>query len=214
MHHTQSPDAYYDRCLPHIQPAGATFFITYRLAGSIPIKLLKQWKEVLDEAKRRGKGKPDALATTYRRQFLLMDRYLDKDANGPYWLSKPFISKEVANSLHHLNEKRYRLWAYCIMPNHVHVLLTHQDTKWPLYKILQSHKSYTAKICNRLLERSGPFWEKEYYDHIVRNPSAFSNILNYILQNPVKAGLTRNWKEWPYTWCCETLLKLNLIFST
>ena len=202
----QEPTISYRRRLPHIQPNGAIFFITYRLAGSIPKKVLIHWKSELEITKNRCQKDKKVLTEGGSRHFLRMNRHLDKNTNGPYWLAKPEIASIVSESIHHLDGTKYKLWAYCIMSNHVHVLFTHQDPQWPLFKIMQSHKSYTAKMCNRALGRSGPFWEEESYDHIVRSPRAFSNILRYILQNPVKAGIVDRWQDWPFSWCDASVL--------
>ncbi|MEI8059975.1 MAG: hypothetical protein WCG67_07450, partial [Ferruginibacter sp.] len=67
-----------------------------------------------------------------------------------------------------------------------------------LYKLMQSHKSFTAKKCNLILQRTGAFWEPESYDHIVR-PGEFDKIVNYILANPVKAGLVKKWEDWQWS---------------
>jgi REP element-mobilizing transposase RayT len=77
------------------------------------------------------------------------------------------------------------------MGNHVHALFLVNDTDTDLYKIMQLHKSFTAKKANIILQREGAFWEPESYDHIVRS-GEFDKIVNYILQNAVKARLVKN----------------------
>jgi REP element-mobilizing transposase RayT len=86
---------------------------------------------------------------------------------------------------------RYRLFAWCVMPNHVHAIMQ-PHREWTLASILHSWKSFTAIKANRLLKRTGPFWQEEYYDHIVRRGEDFTRIIRYVLENPAKAGL-RNW---------------------
>ena len=79
------------------------------------------------------------------------------------------------------------------MPNHVHVVFrpigNHQ-----LAAILHSWKSYTANAANRILKRTGSFWQREYYDHLIRNEEDFLRIVRYVMNNPVKAGL----RDWPW----------------
>lgn len=90
------------------------------------------------------------------------------------------------------------------MPNHVHVLLTPHcakvDEQKALSEITHSLKRYTAREINKLLGKEGALWAKESYDHIVRNETEFSRIVDYIISNPVKAGLVTHWKDWQFTW--------------
>ncbi len=75
-----------------------------------------------------------------------------------------------------------------------------------LYHILQSLKRFTAQECNKKLGRTGKFWQKESYDHYVRNHKELQNIINYTLQNPVKAGLVKEWQDWPFSYVNEAYL--------
>lgn len=98
----------------------------------------------------------------------------------------------VVENLKHFDGQRYDLLAWCVMPNHVHVLATPHDG-WPLEKLLHSWKQFTAKRINALLGRTGTLWQSEYYDHLVRGASDMAHCLKYVLENPIKAGL-QNWK--------------------
>ena len=105
------------------------------------------------------------------------------------------IAAVVADTLRLFDEKKYRLFAWCIMPNHVHVVMrvfpTHE-----LADVLHSWKSYTAKEANRILNKHGAFWQREYYDHLLRDEAEFERALKYVVENPVKAGL----KDWGWLW--------------
>ena len=70
----------------------------------------------------------------------------------------------------------------------------------PLNIIMHSLKSWTANQANGLLGRNGQFWEHESYDHVVRSDEEFHRVVNYVLNNPVKAGLVRDWREWRWSW--------------
>jgi hypothetical protein len=61
-----------------------------------------------------------------------------------------------------------------------------------LATILHAWKSYSAKEANRILQRSGNFWQREYYDHLIRNERELQRCIQYVLNNPKKAGL-KNW---------------------
>jgi REP element-mobilizing transposase RayT len=126
--------------------------------------------------------------------------------NGPYWLGEPPIAELVMHSLHFCATQYFQLWAFCIMSNHVHVLLKHNLDAQPMSKILQSHKGFTGQAANKLLGRTGKFWQRETYDHVVRNPKEFDRIVRYILNNPVKAKLVKRWEDWPYSYVHPTLV--------
>jgi REP element-mobilizing transposase RayT len=110
-----------------------------------------------------------------------------------------------------LNGERYRLICYCILSNHVHLLIDtygfavkpnhHWVTAdYPLADTRKLLKGRTARYCNQALQRSGGFWHHESYDHVVRDQEDYERIVGYILDNPVKAGLVENREDWPYTY--------------
>jgi len=192
---------YYERNLPHWHPTGATLFITFRLKDSIPravlddLKLQNQLlqKEITDK---------ESLYTAQKKYFGIFDKRLDANPNGPYWLTQPEITAMVGQAFHFYDGKDYKLWAYTIMSNHVHLLITPTQEAPELPIILQKIKRYTAAQANKLLNRTGnPFWEEESYDHVVRKEGEFERIVAYILNNPVKAGLVKYWEEWPWSYC-------------
>ncbi|MBK7937916.1 MAG: transposase [Lewinellaceae bacterium] len=197
---------YYERHLPHWHPPGGTFFITYRLKGSVPKHIIHEIRETTEQelaAVKRVCQDPSLLPGEIRRlqirYFVLYEQALDTNLNEPYWLKIPEIGQEIFDSLLFIGKEEADVWAFCIMPNHVHVLLTHKLQQRPLYKLLQSHKGFTARQCNKILGRTGAFWQDESYDHVVRKDGEFERIVQYILQNPVKAGMVKNWTDWPLT---------------
>jgi REP element-mobilizing transposase RayT len=197
----------YYKHLPHYQPAEATFFVTYRLACSLPVLVIqnlkdefhKQTKEVMLKVK-DVKLREEELYKTQKRYFAKFDDHLDKNLNESYWLKNDTIAGIVADSLHFLADSYFELWAYCIMSNHVHLLISMHANAPILYKVMQRHKSFTATQCNKVLRRHGPFWTRESYDHVVRKDDEFGRIVAYILNNPVKAGLIENWQEWKWSY--------------
>jgi putative transposase len=193
---------FYRQKLPHKQSENATYFVTYRLAGSVPITVIQQLKEEYELAlKELVRNKQYTSGNEYQLQkkyFSRFDSFLDTNLNEPYWLQQTEIAQVVYDSLLHLDNTTIDLNCFTIMSNHVHALFSLKED-YDLYKIMQSHKSFTARKCNTILERNGPFWELESYDHIVR-PGEFDNIVNYILQNSVKAGLVKRWEDWKWTY--------------
>ena len=110
---------------------------------------------------------------------------------GECHLKNPQIAEIVANAIKHFDQKKYRLFSWCVMPNHVHVLFKVLPN-FRLDEITHSWKSYTAKEANKILKRTGRFWQVESYDHLVRNEESFQKIKQYIANNPAQAGL-KNW---------------------
>ena len=204
------PESVYRRNLPHIQPPGATFFITFRLAGSIPAAVaaaLCAEAERIQAELERAPDSPERAERIYleqRRFFGRWDAVLDAGA-GPDWLRNPAVAALVADSMRHFDGQRYDLLVFCIMSNHVHVVLTPllktESAYYPLAQIMHTMKGYTAGQANRLLKRAGAFWQHESYDHYVRSAAELERIVAYVVNNPVKAGLVTDWQAWPWTYC-------------
>jgi len=169
--------------LPHWERDEATYFVTFRLFDSLPavaLERIKQTKPGGDYAER-------------------LDAYLDR-GSGASFLKDPRVAKLVVDALRHFDGARYHLHAWCVMPNHVHVIFSVLPARTPalrLSSIIQSWKSFTAKEANRLLARTGSFWQREYYDHLVRDDEDFVRCIEYTINNPVKAGLCERWEDWP-----------------
>ena len=86
------------------------------------------------------------------------------------------------------------------MPNHVHLVLTvADDLPKPFHRVLADQKRYSAVHANQLLGLTGPFWQAESYDHVLRSPRETARAVAYVLNNPVKAGLVAEWPQWPHT---------------
>ena len=209
-------DVYYHRNLPHYHPTGYPLFITSRLAGSLPLEILTELKVQREsELKTVKNNVSDERYKIKKEYFHCYDDWLDKCAFGPHWLQADNIAQIVAKEMQNLNGKRYRLMAYCIMPNHVHLLIeslisrqaNHQgrSAKYPVTDTLRLLKGRTARDCNLELKRNGSFWQHESYDHFVRDEQELEEIILYILNNPVKAGLVKEWKSWLFTYVSPEL---------
>lgn len=205
----------YRRNLPHIQPEGATFFITFRLHGSIPQSILNSLQRQHEEAEEQISLVTDEferakqLYIAQKRHFGRFDKFLDQASAGPQWLKEPKIVGPLIETLHLFDQERYNLDAYCIMSNHGHVVLKplrkEDGSIYTLKSIMHSIKSYTANEANRILNRIGqPFWQAESYDHVVRGHDEWIRILQYVMNNPVKAGLVNQWDDWQWSYCPHT----------
>jgi putative DNA methylase len=168
--------------LPHFDAPGVRQMITYRLADAMPAERRHEWAAILeleDERERRIK----------------LEAYLDA-GRGECFLRRPEIAAVVEENLLRFDGERYRLLVWVVMPNHVHVLVEVLQT--PLAEILHGWKSYTGKAANRLLERTGDFWQPEYFDRYIRDAEHFGKAMRYIENNPVKAGLVKLAEEWRF----------------
>ena len=174
---------YSSKYLPHFDSPGAQQYLTYRLADSLPIERRGEWEALLaieDELEKQRK----------------LEHYLDL-GHGACPLRDPRIAEMVQGALWYSDGVRYRLFAWVVMPNHIHALI--EVWKTPLGKIIKDWKSYTAKEANRLLRRKGTFWEEDYFDRFIRDEEHFRGVVRYIENNPVKAGLVRLASEWPWS---------------
>ncbi|MDX6446348.1 MAG: REP-associated tyrosine transposase [Blastocatellia bacterium] len=204
--------SFYRRNLPHIQPLNTALFLTFRLTGSLPKEVLGRMldeKLVLEKALKNDlTSRQSRFRSLARRHFAMLESWLDKAAIGPTWLADERIAGTVAEALHYRDGKSYRLDAYSIMPNHVHSVfapLATADTPESLSSIMHSLKRNTAKRANKVLGRSGAFWEHESFDHYVRNRSEWLRVTKYVLENPVKAGLVTKWEDWPWNYFRDPL---------
>jgi putative transposase len=177
--------SFYRGALPHYLPNDRPYFLTFRLAGSEP------------------KDHEQLSMLLLKRRFLEYDRLLDTMVSGPHWLKEERIAAIVKEAIHHRDKVQYELHAYTIMSNHVHMVIT-LIGDLPLDRVLQQMKSYTAVACNKLLGRHGDFWLHEGYDHVVRK-GRFGNVIRYVLNNPIKAGLCSNWRQYPHTYLSPDL---------
>ncbi len=209
---------FYKRNLPHWQPAGAEYFITFRLANSLPKKVverLQKERELL--LKNHSHQYEDNLRIKIdRRIFKKYEAILDKAETGPVWLKDFRIASIVKDSIDYRDNREYELYAYCIMSNHVHLVFKHlskmirqESEEFPVTDILASLKKYTSKHCNIELKRTrNAFWQAESYDHVVRDAEELERVIFYTLHNPVKAGLVENWRDWPHSYCKKEFREL------
>ena len=176
--------------LPHWTQEGATCFVTFRTADSLPYALLDQWQ--LERATWMRKNPPPWTArqeTEYRDRFpRRMESWLD-EGMGSCALRQDQVRRQVERALRHFDGERYDLDAFVLMPNHVHLLITPAAGQ-DLFNLLQGIKAASARRCNGLLGLTdSPFWVEDSYIRIVRDWKELNLFRRYIAENPVKAGL-------------------------
>jgi REP element-mobilizing transposase RayT len=189
--------------LPHIVSSQSTYFVTFRLADSLPTPLLLHWQNELRQKTNLDRTNSEEFFYEYDRKI---EKYLD-NCHGHCWLKNPDIANVVKNALCYFDKNRYVLHAWTIMPNHIHVLFT-VAAGLTVSSILHSWKSFTSKQANKLLGTSGRFWQPEYFDRLAKSSRQFEFTLRYILNNPVKAGLCKEFQEWPLFGCSSEMMQL------
>ena len=189
--------------LPHIENKQIQF-ITFRLYDSVPQKVIQQWKVLLANEKEKVRNKSFEEEERLRH---LIDQYEDA-GYGNCFLKDSRVASTLESTLKFFDEKRYTLLRWCIMPNHVHVLIDIK-TGWSLSAILSSWKSFSAHKANRILGRNGRFWMTEYYDRYIRTAEQFMKIVNYIDYNPIKANLCKTPEEWEWRTKSEYLGRIR-----
>ncbi len=167
--------------LPHWDAPHIIQSITFRLADSLPAS---------HDLRRELDSVPNTPAARLGRLQSLLDA-----GHGWCALRDPRAARIVENALLHHDGDRYRLLAWVVMPNHVHVLIESFEGH-ALARIVQSWKTYTAVACNRLQGLHGRFWEPEYYDRAIRDERHLGNVVRYIHNNPVLAGLVQQPQQW------------------
>jgi REP element-mobilizing transposase RayT len=179
--------------LPHFESSEATQHVTFHLADSLPQTVLLRLEAEM-------KALPAEKRDVERRKRV--DAWIDA-GHGSCVLRKPGIADMVQGSLLAFDSERYRLLAWVVMPNHVHVLFQAIDG-WTVAKIVASWKKFTArKICDERGDSGegagAPVWHREYWDRFIRDRRHFEEVIEYIHLNPVKAGLVVTAGEWQWS---------------
>ncbi len=208
---TDAPRVWHSRgYLPHFESADVVQHVIFHLADSLP-------REVLLRLEHELKDLPAEKRDAERRKRL--DAWMDA-GHGSCILRNPGIASMVQESLLAFDSQRYRLLEWVVMPNHVHVLFQPMNG-WTVAKIVASWKKFTArKICDAPgnavpgnanlpigVFKSGPIWHREYWDRYIRDQRHFDKAVEYIHQNPVKAGLVARAEDWGWSSAYETAIR-------
>jgi REP element-mobilizing transposase RayT len=185
--------------LPHWELDNALYFFTYGLIDTLPAAAMQALNAeralierlVTGDQSRRTLVDSDEISRLFHAR---LDDHLDH-GYGECWLRKAQIAQLVIETWQLFDGDRYQLLAWCVMPNHVHIVFRLFEGRM-LARIVHSWKSFTALRANESLGRTGPFWEREYHDRIIRDERELQDRINYVLRNPEKAGL----RDWPYVW--------------
>lgn len=223
---------FYKGRLPHIQPIGATFFVTFHLDGVIPLPYIRKFKQEYEKqlAQLEKKRSPNFEIEFYNLQKIFFQKYdelLHQQRMGPQYFENPSIRQILAEQIMQFDQEWYDTLAFSIMPNHCHWVTDfaiQSDAIDPLediteknytqlHKVLKQIKGSVARYANMKLGRTGQFFYHESYDHYVRNNIERFNAIRYTLNNPVKACLVNDWQEWSGNYCSPKI-DTGLILST
>ncbi len=194
--------------LPHWKIDSGTYAVSFRQADSLPTVVLNRYREARDLILEKieiltkldsSRSQLDDLSSLREELNHLETSIIEPALNQGYGsclFNNNQNAELVANALKHFDGTRYDLLAWCIMPNHVHVILKLAKGE-ELDKILHSWKSFTSHEINKLNGTSGSIWQKESYDHLIRDGKDFRNQIDYVLNNPTKAGFS----NWQWTGC-------------
>jgi REP element-mobilizing transposase RayT len=204
---------FYRSKLPHYQQPGQVYFVTWNLKDAIPKKVISEYQDLvyqskkeLDEAliKNATHTKIEELKHKYHFYRKKMMHAYEDILHQNYTtidLSDLSITDIIVNAIRFWEKNKIINIALCVMPNHVHwVFKTHQfdsegNEVW-LQNILKSVKNISAKNINLYLGRRGILWNKESWDTTIRSEKHLSLVVDYLIYNPVKAGLVKDWRNW------------------
>lgn len=203
------------RHLPHKQLTGCVLFITWRLAFTLPKAILNDLAMIrsnyLKERKKSiladGKNKYIEFKNI---QFNYFDDWIDNYKECKHNLTLDPYSNIIKKVIHSDENIKYILSAYCIMSNHIHLVIKpltkNNGTFYTITELTGFLKSITAHKINKALSLKGQVWQHESYDRIIRDENEYLDTVKYVIMNPVKAGLVDKWDNWSGTYLCKELL--------
>ena len=202
----------YERHLPHWRLPGAAYFVTFRLADSIPPNILAEVQRETETWRQKiathAISLPDSALAEWqefqRARLLKLETLLD-EGHGEGLLRETPHRQVVIDALHHFEGQRCEMLAYAIMPTHVHALCRILD-QHRLEDVCNSWKWFTAQRIQRSLGRKGPLWQNENFDRIIRDAGHYQTTVRYIAKNPLKARLPANEAT---VWFCQSIQEAN-----
>ena len=156
--------------LPHFDAPPVIQFVTFMLHDSFPAARRREWEGILNE--------PDE---SLRRRKL--EAWLDR-GHGKCWLRRPDVASQIEDILRADDGRTYRLRSWIVMPNHVHLVVEVLDL--PLSKLLNLWKGRSARAANLRLGRAGHFWEREYFDTLIRDSTHLNRAIRYVTSKTIR----------------------------
>lgn len=195
--HPDIPVTMYQRHLPHWRQDGATYFVTFRLADSLPqqkLEELKRWRAEWERTHPEPRTEAQWQDFT-RRHAIRIEGWLD-EGYGECVFGDANKVDIMSTAMLFFQDDRCSTYAFVVMPNHVHVVMKPLGD-WQLEQILDSWKGFVGHSVNKSMQRSGALWQEESYDRIIRDEEHLFRVVQYIGKNPLKAGLPESvWFRW------------------
>ena len=178
--------------LPHWEVVDGRYFVTVRLANSLPRGVAQDLAAILADASE------DTHIERSRQYFRQLEHWLDKN-HGAKYLRDHNVAKLVMDTITKYEDLGYwRVMAATVMPNHIHLFFRCESLSVSV--VMKRFKKYTAREANRILNRKGKrFWQREWFDHWSRSQQEDDKIISYTSNNPVRAGLVSKPEDWPWT---------------
>lgn len=178
--------------LPHFDSLDVVQHVTFHLADSLPEDAVERLRAEIQQLD------PEKRDIEKRRRF---EAIVDA-GHGACWLRRPDCARIIQEALLHFDGERYRIIAWVVMPNHVHVLFQ-TLAGWSMSTVVSSWKTFTANAVGRLIRQPGQplphVWHPEFWDRYIRDATHLARAVAYIHNNPVKAGLVSRPEDWPWT---------------
>jgi putative transposase len=201
------------RRLPHLDKPDAIYFVTSCLEGSVPALGLLDIANYKQSLALRNKSlqisDQEWRVQKWKLEFAKSDEWLDRSLAVRH-LENAELAETVEQALLHFAGEQFAIWAWVVKPNHFHWVFEPQaqwveklggaaDDRTPRERIMHSIKRHSGRQCNQWLGKSGAFWQDESYDHCVRDIEELDRIIQYVEQNPVKAGLATEAHEYRFS---------------
>jgi REP element-mobilizing transposase RayT len=183
------PVSIYHRHLPHWRQRGATYFVTFRLADSIPqeqLRTLKRWREIWDRQHPEPRSQRDweGLVREIARKT---EVWLDQGYGDCVFRDRQ-LAEEMSRALLYFQNDRCLTSCFTVMPNHIHAIIKPLAT-FTLEELLKSVKQFVTRQVNTTIDRTGALWQEESYDRIIRDEEHLFRVVQYIGRNAANAGI-------------------------
>jgi REP element-mobilizing transposase RayT len=195
---TRKPEtiAFWYGRLPHWEVAEGRYFVTIHLAGAIPPQGQERIHAMTQEYEKLSEHDAEGRLNVQRRIYREMESWLDR-TDFAADLQRPDVARMVIDAIRFRQGTTWNMLEYVVMPSHLHLFF--ELRREGLKHCLEQFKRWTGHEAAKLLGREGPrFWQDEWFDHWSRSDEEDEKIIEYIRQNPVKAKLVKDYRDWPY----------------
>ena len=182
--------------LPHWEVVDGRYFITLRLSGSLPSRAREEIEAISRELTNAHTPSSPNWLKVQRVIFANMEKWLDQ-ADLNLWLTQAGVPEMILEAIQAREQRgHWKMLEYVIMGNHIHLFCEFgtKGMKW----VMEDFKRWTGHQAAKLVSFENRFWQREWFDHWSRSDSEDERIINYIRNNPVKAGLIDRWQDWPW----------------